>query len=184
MEIWADSRDIGHLLEREPYDSDLPKHDADMRIILLTLPNHGRSYVRGSQTLSEVWSNLLRKFMPSTNTEARRLWNKLCALRQNCRTMVEHVNEHMTVKNQLTALGEKQIIGKSEYRTGAILPMSDPGAPPLKLSSVDSPTATASITRRTASSSDTDTAAEEVSSAATREGRVDLQQLEPQPWLR
>ena len=44
MEIWADSHDIRHLLERETYDTDLPKHDAAMRIILLTLPNHDRAY--------------------------------------------------------------------------------------------------------------------------------------------
>jgi len=36
VKVWADSHDRRHLLERELHDSDLPKHDAAMRIILLT----------------------------------------------------------------------------------------------------------------------------------------------------
>ena len=66
--------------------------------------------------LNEIWSTLLAKYMPSTDAEARRLWSRFRALRQAGRPMVEHVNECMTVKNQLTALGEtvpeKQFVDK------------------------------------------------------------------------
>ena len=75
-------------------------------MILLTLPNQDRAYVKGSLTLNEIWSKLLPKYMRSTDAEARRLWSRFSALRQAGRPMVEHVNECMTVKNQLTALGE------------------------------------------------------------------------------
>ena len=44
--------------------------------------------------------------MLSIDAQARRVWNQVGALRQNGRTMVEHVNECVTVKNQFTALGE------------------------------------------------------------------------------
>ena len=37
--------------------------------------------------------------MLSIDAEARRLWNKFGALRQNGMTMVKHVNECMTVRD-------------------------------------------------------------------------------------
>ena len=60
----------------------------------------------GSLTLNEIWGKLLAKYMPSTDAEARRLWNRFSALRHAGRPMVEHVNECMTVRNQLMAVGE------------------------------------------------------------------------------
>ena len=50
VEIWADSHDIGHLLEHPPVATpdQLRMHEIAKRIILLTLPNHDRAYVRGS----------------------------------------------------------------------------------------------------------------------------------------
>ena len=44
--------------------------------------------------------------MPSIDAEARKLWSKFSALRQGGRPMVEHVNDYITVKSQLVALGE------------------------------------------------------------------------------
>ena len=86
------------------------------RVILLTLPNQDRAYVKGFLTLNEVWGKLLVKYMPSTDAEARRLWSRFSAVRQAGRPMVEHVNECMTVRNQLMAVGEtvpqKQFIDK------------------------------------------------------------------------
>ena len=98
VEIWADSHDIRHLLEHPPVAApgQLRKHEIAKRIILLTLPNHDRAYVRGSQTLNEIWSKLLAKYMPSIDAEARKLWSRFSALRQSGRPTVEHVNDCMT----------------------------------------------------------------------------------------
>ena len=56
VEIWAESHDIRHLLEHPPVaaPAKLRKHGIAKRIILLTLPNHDKAYVRGSQTLNEI----------------------------------------------------------------------------------------------------------------------------------
>ena len=86
------------------------------RVILLTLPNQDRAYVKGSLTLNEIWGKLLAKYMPSTDAEARKLWSRFIALRQADRPVVEHVNECMTVRNYLIAVGEtvpeKQFVDK------------------------------------------------------------------------
>ena len=84
----------------------LRKHEIDKRIILLTMPNYGRVYVRGSLTPNEIWSKLQAEYMPSQDAEARKLWSKFSALCQAGKPMVEHVIDCMTVKNQLIALGE------------------------------------------------------------------------------
>ena len=76
------------------------------RVILLTQPTQNRADVKGSLPLNEIWGKLLAIYMPSTDAEARRLWSKFSALRQDGRLMVEHVNECMTVRNQLMAVGE------------------------------------------------------------------------------
>ena len=101
VEIWADSHDIRHLLEHPPVAApgQRRKHEIAKRITLLTLPNHDRAYVRGSQTLNKIWSKLLAKYMPSIDAEARKLWSMFSALRQSGRPMVEHVNDCMTVRN-------------------------------------------------------------------------------------
>ena len=118
VEIWADSHDTRHLLEHPPVaaQGQLRKHEVAKRIILLTIPNHGRAYVRGSQTLNEIWSKLLAKYMPSIDAEARKLWSRFSALRQASRPMVEHVNDCMTVRNLLEAIGgivpDKQFVDK------------------------------------------------------------------------
>ena len=108
VEIWAESHDIRHLLEH-PQVADpiqLRKHEVAKRVILLTLPNQDRAYVRGSLTMNEIWGKLLAKYMPSMDAEARKLWSRFSVLRQAGRPMVEHVNDCMTIKNQLEALGE------------------------------------------------------------------------------
>ena len=108
VEIWAESHDIRHLLEHPPAadPAQLRMHEIAQRMVLLTLPNHDRAYVRGSLTLNEMWSKLLAKYVPAIDVEARKLWSKFGALRQVCRPMVEHVNECMTIRNHLVALGE------------------------------------------------------------------------------
>ena len=95
VEIWAESHDIKHLLQHPPVVDpvQLRKHEVAKRVILLTLPNQDRAYVKGSLTLNEIWGKLLAKYMPSTDEEARRLWSKFSVLRQAGRPMVEHVNE-------------------------------------------------------------------------------------------
>ena len=118
IETWADSHDTRHLLENPPVAApgQLRMHETAKRIILLTLPNHDRAYVRGFQTLNKIWSKLLAKYMPSIAAEARKLWSRFSALRQSGRPMVEHVNDCMTVRNLLEAIGEivpdKQFVNK------------------------------------------------------------------------
>ena len=94
VEIWTESHDTWHFLEHPPVAApiQLRKHEVAKRIILLTLPNHDRAYVRGSLTLNEIWSKLLAKYMPSKDAEARKMWDKFSALRQASRPMVEYVN--------------------------------------------------------------------------------------------
>ena len=100
--IWADSHDIPHLLEHPPVaaPAQLHKHQIAKRIVL---PKHDRAYIRGFQTLHEIWSKLLAKYVPSIDAEARKLRSEFSALRQAGRPMVEHVNGCMTAQNQLTA---------------------------------------------------------------------------------
>ena len=118
VKIWADSHNIRHLLEHPPVAApgQLGKHEIAKRIILLTLPNHDRAHVRGCQTLNEIWRKLLAKYMPSIDVEARKLWSRFSALRKSGRQMVEHVNDCMTVRNLLEAIGEivpdKQFVDK------------------------------------------------------------------------
>ena len=68
-EIWAASHDIAHLLERDPYPSELRKQDTAMRTILLNLPSHDKAYVRGHSVWHEVWFMLNSKYMPSVAAE-------------------------------------------------------------------------------------------------------------------
>ena len=104
VEIWAASHGIAHLLERNPYPSEQRKHDTAMRIVLLNLSSHDRAYVRGQTMLHEVWSMLTSKYMPSIAAEATKLWIQFEGLRQRGRTMQEHINECMTVRNKLLAI--------------------------------------------------------------------------------
>lgn len=78
FEIWAELREIRHLLEHPPIaaPTHLRKHEIAKRIILLTLPNHDRAFVRRSQTLHEIWGKLLAKYMPSIHAEVTVLWSK------------------------------------------------------------------------------------------------------------
>ena len=115
VDIWAASHDIAHLFERPPYPSDSIKHDAARRIILLSLPNHDQQYVLGTSYLSEAWEMLLVKYMPSIDAEKRDLFQRFDKLSQHGKTMEQHVNDCMTVRNQLMALGES--ISDGHFRT-------------------------------------------------------------------
>ena len=103
VEIWADLHDIRHLLEHPPVADpvQLRKHEVAKHILLLTLPNQDRAYVRGSLTLNEIWGKLLAQYMPSMDAEARKLWSRFSAICQSGRPMAELVNECMTVQNQV-----------------------------------------------------------------------------------
>ena len=87
-----------------------------LRIILLRLPNHDREFVHGSQTLHEMLGKLLANYIPQVDAGARNLWGRFSALRQAGRSMIKHVNNCMTARNQIIALGEvvprKQFIFK------------------------------------------------------------------------
>ena len=72
----------------------------------------------------------MAKCMPSIDAEARKLWSKFSALRQGGRPMVEHVNDYITVKSQLVALGET-VTRNTQFDNDALiipgLPSQDKG---------------------------------------------------------
>ena len=79
VEVTAESHDIRHLLEFPAIAAPAQqrKYDIAKRIILLTLPSRDRALVGGLQTLHEIWGELLAKYMPSIDSDARKLWSKL-----------------------------------------------------------------------------------------------------------
>jgi hypothetical protein len=50
--------------------------------------------------------------MPSIDPEARKLCRRFRALSRGGRTMIEHMNDCMTVRNRLIALGEVEFVDK------------------------------------------------------------------------
>ena len=190
VEILAESHDIRHLLEHHPVAApgQLRMHEIAKRIILLTLPNHDRAYLRGSQTLNETWSKVQGKYMPSIDAEAGKLWSRFSALRQSGRPMVEHVNDCMTVRNLLEAMGEtvpdKQFVDKLlnvDQELSYLRPMLV-RAPIAEI--VAGLTDDAVTTIKTVSTRTTPAMPEEAASSAdTREGKVHLLlQRDPQLW--
>ena len=71
--MWAASHDIANLLVRDPYPHEKRKRDTAMCTVLLNLPPHDKAYVRGHDTLHEVWPTLNNKYIPSIAAEATKL---------------------------------------------------------------------------------------------------------------
>ena len=105
--IWAGSHCIEHLLMRPPAGdmSDFECHNMARRIILLALSATDTDYTADTTYLCEAWQLLLERHEPSRDIEVSDLYPKLSVETQRRRNMGDHVNECMTYRNRLKALG-------------------------------------------------------------------------------
>ena len=102
--IWAESHYIEHLLTRPGGMSDFECHDVGHRTILLALSATDTDYTADTTYLCEAWQLLLERHEPSRDIESG-MYQKLSVATQRGRNMVDHVNECMTYRNRLKALG-------------------------------------------------------------------------------
>ena len=105
--IWVESLKIEHLLTgpRLGDVSDFECNDADRRIILLSLSAADTDHTADTTYLYEAWNLLLDRHEPSTAVEVSELYQKLTSAAQNGWPMGEHVQQCMTWRNRLKALG-------------------------------------------------------------------------------
>ena len=105
--IWAESHCIEHLLTNPPTGnmSDFECHNVARRTILLALSATDTDYTADTTYLCEAWQLLLERHEPSRDIEVSDLYQKLSVATQRGRNMGEHVNECMTYRNRLKALG-------------------------------------------------------------------------------
>ena len=105
--IWAESHCIEHLLTRPPAGdmSDFECHNVARRTILLTLSATETDFTADTTYLCEAWHLLLERHEPSRDIEVSDLYQKLSVATQRGRNMGDHVNECMTYRNRLKALG-------------------------------------------------------------------------------
>ena len=105
--IWAESHCIEHLLTRPPADdmSDFECHKVARRTILLALSATDTNYTADTTYLCEAWQLLLERHEPSRDIEVSDLYQKVIVAAQRGRNMGDHLNECMTYRNRLKALG-------------------------------------------------------------------------------
>ena len=105
--IWAESHCIEHLLTNPPAGSmsDFECHNVARRTILLALSATDTDYTADTTYLCEAWQLLLERHEPSRDIEVSDLYQELSVATQRGRNMGDHVNECMTYRNRLKALG-------------------------------------------------------------------------------
>ena len=105
--IWAESHCIEHLLNRPRAGDmrDFECHNVARRTILLALSATDTDYTADTTYLCEAWQLLLERHEPSRDIEVSDLYQKLSVATQRGRSMGDHVNECMTYRNRLKALG-------------------------------------------------------------------------------
>ena len=105
--IWAESHCIEHLLNRPRAGDmrDFECHNVARRTILLALSATDTNYTADTTYLCEAWQLLLERHEPSRDIEVSDLYEKLSVATQRGRSMGDHVNECMTYRNRLKALG-------------------------------------------------------------------------------
>ena len=105
--IWAESLKIEHLLTGPPLGDvvDFECHDAARHNILLSLSAADTDYTADTTYLYGAWNLLLDRHEPSRAVEVSELYQKLTSAAQNGRPMGEHVQQCMTWRNRLKALG-------------------------------------------------------------------------------
>ena len=105
--IWAESHYIEHFLTGPPAGS-MSEFECDnvaRRKILLALSATDTDYTADTTYLCEAWQLLLERHEPSRDIEVSDLYQKLSVATQRGRNMGDHVNECMTYRNRLKALG-------------------------------------------------------------------------------
>ena len=85
--------------------SDFECHNVARRTIVLALSTTDTDYTAGTTYLCEAWKLLLERHEPSRDMEVSDLYQKLSVATQRGRNMGDHVNECMTYRNRLRALG-------------------------------------------------------------------------------
>ena len=85
--------------------SDFECHNVARRTILLALSATDTDYTSDTTYLFEAWQLLLERHEPSRDIEMSDLYQKLSVAKQRGRNMGDHVNEGMTYRNRLKALG-------------------------------------------------------------------------------
>ena len=105
--IWAESHCIEHLLTNPPAGSmiEFECRNVARRTILLALSATDTDYTADTTYLCEAWQLLLERHEPSRDIEVSDLYQKLSVATQRGRNMGDHVNECMTYRNRLKALG-------------------------------------------------------------------------------
>ena len=105
--IWAESHCIEHLLTRPPARdmSDFECHNVARRTSLLALSATDTDNTADTTYLCEAWQLLSERHEPSRDIEVSDLYQKLSVATQRGRNMGDHVNECMTYRNRLKALG-------------------------------------------------------------------------------
>ena len=105
--IWAESHCIEHLLTNPPAGSmsEFECHNVARRTILLALSATDSDYTADTTYPCEAWQLLLERHEPSRDIEVSDLYQKLSVATQRGRNIGDHVNECMTYRNRLKALG-------------------------------------------------------------------------------
>ena len=105
--IWTESHCIEHLLTSPAAGemSDFEFHNVARRTILLAVSETDTDYTADTTYLCEAWQLLLERHEPSRDIEVSDLYQKLSVATQRKRNMGDHVNECMTYRNRLKALG-------------------------------------------------------------------------------
>ena len=107
--IWAESLKIEYLLTGPPLGdvADFECHDAARRLVLLSLSAADTDYTADTTYLYEAWNVLLDRHEPSRGVEVSELYQKLTSAAQNGRPVGEHVQQCMTRRKRLKALGSE-----------------------------------------------------------------------------
>ena len=85
--------------------SEFECHNVARRTIMLALSAKDTDYTADTTYLCEAWQLLLERHEPSRGIDVSDLYQKLSVATQRGRNMVDHVNECMTYRNRLRALG-------------------------------------------------------------------------------
>ena len=103
----AESHCIEHLLVQPPAGdmSDFECHNVPRRTILLALSLTDTDYTADTTYLCEAWQLLLERHEASKDIEVSHLHQQLSVATQRGRNMGDRVNECMTYRNRLKALG-------------------------------------------------------------------------------
>lgn len=107
VELWLRGHGLLHLLTDLPTGPEMSVHDKCMTVVCLALPASDLDYIRGSQSISAVWTSLKSKYMPSQRAEIRTLLHRFNHAICQYGKVEQHCTNVKTIVNQLAALGAK-----------------------------------------------------------------------------